>query len=254
MVEEFTSIENPRLSLVPRLVVIRIAPFLPRKPYKAEAVAPFSTEYVSISSGETFQVSVLTGTPSTTYKISELPRSITLGRRSSSGCAPTVRPATFPAKALIAFGSRAFTVEEPSTVWMATPVRRMSFLIPKAVTTTSCNCRRSVSSWTLIVERFWRGISLVPKPTNENTSVLAFVGTFRRYVPSMAVLVPTVVPLATTLTPGMASPVATSVPVTMVWAKLCKQKRIRNSKKSGVRASRSGGDSTRKFMRCGWFG
>ena len=44
MVEELTSTEKPRLSFEPRLVVIKIAPFLPRKPYNAEAEAPFSTE------------------------------------------------------------------------------------------------------------------------------------------------------------------------------------------------------------------
>ena len=60
------------------LLVIRIAPFFPREPYKAEAAVPFSTLTLSIFSLEMSKKSVSTGTPSSTTN-GALPRSLKLG-------------------------------------------------------------------------------------------------------------------------------------------------------------------------------
>ena len=50
MVLDDTSTDTPILPVLPFLVVINIAPDFPRKPYNAEAVAPFNTDIDSMSS------------------------------------------------------------------------------------------------------------------------------------------------------------------------------------------------------------
>ena len=113
--DELNSIANPRLSFVPRFVVIIIAPLMPRKPYNAAAVEPFRMVKVSMSSGLIFQVSELIGTPSTTNKPMLRPRSTSWGACNISAEAPTVRPATLPTRPFTGFGSLAFSRSSPFT-------------------------------------------------------------------------------------------------------------------------------------------
>src|SRR5262245_9786331 len=99
---ELNSTVNPFL-LLPFFVVIRMAPYCARLPYNAAAAGPFNTVYDSTSSGLIFQVSVLMGIPSTTYRVISLPRNNTVGLRSNSAEGPTDKPATFPAKPVTGF-------------------------------------------------------------------------------------------------------------------------------------------------------
>ena len=80
------------------LLVIRIAPFFPREPYKAEAAVPFSTLTLSIFSLEMSKKSVSTGTPSSTTN-GALPRSLKLGAWKIPVGLATYRPATCPERA-----------------------------------------------------------------------------------------------------------------------------------------------------------
>ena len=62
----FTLTDIPTLSLLPRLVVIRITPLEARLPYRAAEVASFSTVRLSMSFGFRSEMLPPKGTPSMT--------------------------------------------------------------------------------------------------------------------------------------------------------------------------------------------
>ena len=70
----------------------------------------------------------------------------------------------------------------------------------------------------LIVLRPFTFISCLFIPMYENSRV-AVLDALIEYLPSISVVVPVVVPLTTTLTPGNGSPVTSvTTPLTMFWA------------------------------------
>src|SRR5262249_6600122 len=108
-----------------------------RLPYNEAAVGPFNTVYDSISSGLIFHVSELIGIPSTTYRLISFPLNKTVGLRRSSADGPTDKPATLPVRPVMGLASLALVRSSPFTSCTAYPSFLTSFLIPKAVTTTS---------------------------------------------------------------------------------------------------------------------
>ena len=152
----------------PRLVVIMTTPFAAREPYWAAAAAPFITLRLSMSFGlisakrfvpsvalgacppnvsancETDDVSLLTITPSITYKGSELPwMDFTPRKRTVIPPAGSPEfwvicaPGTFPCKALTKLGVPVFSRLSALIVVMAFPSCRRSARMVEPVTMTS---------------------------------------------------------------------------------------------------------------------
>ena len=116
-------------------------------------------------------------------------------------------PAIFPFSLLSTFASLPTFMSSPSTACWAYPKDFLSRLMPKAVTTTSFNTWES--SKRLITSSLFpfKGISMVWKPTYENTSVaFSASSTCSEKRPLMSVIVPFPDwPFTTTVTPGSSS-------------------------------------------------
>ena len=154
-------------------VEIRIAPSLPREPYKAAAAVPFNTLILSIFSGETSNKSDSTGIPSTTIS-GVLPRREKLGAWNMPVGLLTVRPATCPESALPTLTVPGCSKASVLTCWVVYPSFFFCCLIPMAVTTTSSISFTSSDISTLITFRLPIGRSTVSYPTKEKTSVPFF--------------------------------------------------------------------------------
>ena len=206
----------------PFLVVIITTPSLAREPYKADAVAPFSTVIDSMSSGlieenpsppselltcpdlapnppPNPKVVLSIGTPFTiisgwfTLLKEDWPRILILV--DPPGPVPMVEiftPESFPCNVLIGFGVRFVATASAFTVAVAKPKRLASFLIPSAVTTTSLSTLGSEERTTSSVVFPLSLTSLSRYPTKEKIK-LALPVTFRVKLPLASVIVPWVV-------------------------------------------------------------
>ena len=223
---EFTS--TATLPDLPFLVVIIITPLAARLPYSADAAGPFNTFIDSMSSGlmllapslplvapkslVAWPCTVLsTGTPSITKRalllppIERFPRIIT--RVAEPGpdapCVMTI-PATLPESVFTKLASRTSVRALPSIFWVEYVSDLADLSIPNAVTTTSLSVRVSAAKSAVMLEvAELKATSLFINPTDESTKVPE-AGTLSLNLPSPSVVVPLVLPLSNTFTPGRA--------------------------------------------------
>jgi len=205
-----------------------ITPSAAREPYKAAAAAPFSTDMDSMSSGlmsmtrlpKVEAVLVIPSVPELppmTVELSYMIPSTTkrgwLSRPSLAELPPrmimvepepaeppdwvTLTPATLPARELITLVCLFFNNSSAPTSVTENPRAFLSFLIPRAVTTSSSNATEDTVMVTSMMERLLICSATLSNPMNENRRVPS-AGALMEYIPSRSVETPRDVPWTNT--------------------------------------------------------